>query len=256
MKDLISFIEARTNKKVNLFKYENQKLEANQELVTFNDIVYVIEMKDDSIPSTFSGYYYLLYQINLDFNIIKKVLCNLYKNIKVTKYDKYVLINSPHELYIDSSTINFIESETYCNTYILNLENIKDIDDFKFKVKLFSELPTNVLYKSSSKGTISTYDLILYRCIQLLSTDVNSQYLINLDKINIIDQDLIHIGIGFIENNLNISKTSSALFIHRNTLIYRLDKIKEIFNLDLRNFKDAMIFYLVVNIYFFNKYPQ
>ena len=256
MKDLISFIEAQINKKVKLFKYENQELEESQELVTFDNTVYVIEIKEDFISSTFSGFYYLLFQVDLDFNLLKKVLYNLYKNIKITKYDKYVVINSDQELSIDSSIINFIETETYCNTYILNLGPLKDIAEFEFKVKLFSQLPLNILHESNSKGIISIYDLILYRCVQLLSTDVNSQYLINMDKITIIDKDLIHLGISFIENNLNISKTASELYLHRNTLIYRLDKIKEVFNLDLRHFKDAMMFYLLVTIYLLNKNPK
>ena len=74
MKDLINFIEIQTNKKVNLFKYENQELENNQELVTFNNTVYVIEIEDNFIPSTFSGYYYLLYQANLDFDDFIEIL--------------------------------------------------------------------------------------------------------------------------------------------------------------------------------------
>jgi len=60
------------------------------------------------------------------------------------------------------------------------------------------------------------------------------------------DESLLTTGIKFIENDLNISKTSSVLFLHRNTLIYRLEKIKECLNLDLKNFRDAFIFYLSV----------
>ena len=46
----------------------------------------------------------------------------------------------------------------------------------------------------------------------------------------------------FFENNLNISETSRLLYVHRNTLVYRLDKIQKITGLDLRNFDDAIIF--------------
>lgn len=256
MKDLISFIEAQTNKKVNLFKYENQELENNQELVTFNNIVYVIEINDNFMPSTFSGYYYILYQASLDFDIIKKIFYNLYDNINVSQYDKYVLINSSYELDIDFDTINLIETESYSSTYILALGTLKDSNDLKFKADLFLELLLTNSNKTVSKGLISIYDLILYRCVQLLSKDISSNTLVNLDKMSLIDKDLINIGIGFIENNLNISKASSSLFLHRNTLIYRLDKIKDIFNLDLRIFKDAMIFYLLVNLYLLNENPN
>lgn len=46
----------------------------------------------------------------------------------------------------------------------------------------------------------------------------------------------------FFENNLNVSETSRQLYIHRNTLVYRLDKIQKITGLDLRMFDDAIIF--------------
>ena len=46
----------------------------------------------------------------------------------------------------------------------------------------------------------------------------------------------------FFENNLNVSETSRQLYVHRNTLVYRLDKIEKITGLDLRRFDDAIIF--------------
>lgn len=46
----------------------------------------------------------------------------------------------------------------------------------------------------------------------------------------------------FFENNLNVSETSRQLFIHRNTLVYRLDKIQKITGMDLRRFDDAIYF--------------
>ncbi len=46
----------------------------------------------------------------------------------------------------------------------------------------------------------------------------------------------------FFENNLNVSETSRGLFVHRNTLVYRLEKIKKLTGLDLREFDDAILF--------------
>lgn len=46
----------------------------------------------------------------------------------------------------------------------------------------------------------------------------------------------------FFDNNLNVSETSRQLYVHRNTLVYRLDKIEKITGLDLRKFDDAIIF--------------
>ena len=46
----------------------------------------------------------------------------------------------------------------------------------------------------------------------------------------------------FFENNLNVSETSRKLFVHRNTLVYRLEKIRKLTGLDLREFEHAITF--------------
>jgi len=50
----------------------------------------------------------------------------------------------------------------------------------------------------------------------------------------------------FFENSLNLSETARQLFIHRNTLVYRLDKIQKVMGLDLRNFHDAVTFKIMM----------
>ena len=56
------------------------------------------------------------------------------------------------------------------------------------------------------------------------------------------DQETLFTIQKFFENNLNVSETSRKLFVHRNTLVYRLEKIKKITGLDLREFEDAIVF--------------
>lgn len=50
----------------------------------------------------------------------------------------------------------------------------------------------------------------------------------------------------FFENSLNLSETARQLFIHRNTLVYRLDKIQKVMGLDLRNFHHAVTFKIMM----------
>lgn len=52
----------------------------------------------------------------------------------------------------------------------------------------------------------------------------------------------------FFENNLNVSETSRKLFIHRNTLVYRLDKIHKTTGLDLREFDQAIVFKIALMV--------
>ena len=52
----------------------------------------------------------------------------------------------------------------------------------------------------------------------------------------------------FFENNLNVSETSRRLFVHRNTLVYRLEKIKKLTGLDLREFDHAIVFKIALMV--------
>lgn len=58
----------------------------------------------------------------------------------------------------------------------------------------------------------------------------------------------------FFENNLNVSETSRQLFVHRNTLVYRIEKIKKSTGLDLRNFDDALTFKIALMVVSYMKY--
>ncbi|MCR5147459.1 MAG: helix-turn-helix domain-containing protein [Eubacterium sp.] len=60
----------------------------------------------------------------------------------------------------------------------------------------------------------------------------------------------------FFENSLNVSETSRQLYIHRNTLVYRLDKIQKATNLDLRVFEDAITFKIALMVVKYMKYME
>lgn len=60
----------------------------------------------------------------------------------------------------------------------------------------------------------------------------------------------------FFENSLNVSETSRQLFIHRNTLVYRLDKLQKTTGLDLRVFEDAITFKIALMVVKYMKYME
>jgi len=62
------------------------------------------------------------------------------------------------------------------------------------------------------------------------------------------NKDLIFTAESFFKNDLNITETSEKIFVHRNTLIYRINKIKEISGFDLKKFDDAIRFYMILLI--------
>jgi carbohydrate diacid regulator len=60
----------------------------------------------------------------------------------------------------------------------------------------------------------------------------------------------------FFDNNLNVSETSRQLYIHRNTLVYRLDKLQKTTGLDIRIFEDAITFKIALMVVKYMKYMQ
>ena len=71
------------------------------------------------------------------------------------------------------------------------------------------------------------------------------------ESIDVLDEETLQTIYKFFENNLNVSETSRQLFVHRNTLVYRLDKIERLTGLDLRRFDDAVVFKVAILV---NKY--
>lgn len=94
--------------------------------------------------------------------------------------------------------------------------------------------------------TIVSYDnLGIARLIYQLPTTLCEMFLKEVFKrgsIESLDQETLFTIQRFFENNLNVSETSRKLFVHRNTLVYRLEKIKKLTGLDLREFEDAIVF--------------
>lgn len=97
-----------------------------------------------------------------------------------------------------------------------------------------------------TERSIVSYDKLgIARLIYQLPTTLCDMFLKEVFKrgsIESLDQETLFTIQRFFENNLNVSETSRKLFVHRNTLVYRLEKIKKLTGLDLREFEDAIIF--------------
>ena len=95
------------------------------------------------------------------------------------------------------------------------------------------------------KSIINYENLGLGRIVYQLPTTLCEMFLSEVFKknpIEALDQETLYTINKFFENNLNVSETSRKLFVHRNTLVYRLEKIKKLTGLDLREFDHAIVF--------------
>ena len=97
----------------------------------------------------------------------------------------------------------------------------------------------------TERSIINYENLGIGRLIYQLPTTLCEIFLSEVFKKNSIDsldQETLFTINKFFENNLNVSETSRKLFVHRNTLVYRLEKIKKLTGLDLRQFDHAIVF--------------
>lgn len=122
------------------------------------------------------------------------------------------------------------------------VESIKDLS------KSFTEAQVALEVRKvfdTEKTIVSYENLGIARLIYQLPNslcDVFLKEVFKKDSIESLDHETLFTIQKFFENNLNVSETSRKLFVHRNTLVYRLEKIRKITGLDLREFDDAIIF--------------
>jgi carbohydrate diacid regulator len=101
--------------------------------------------------------------------------------------------------------------------------------------------------------TKSAEEVSLSEIVKCLSATQSNKFLerYNLKKLSKIfdDEDMMATCNCLFENSLNVSSTAKMLYMHRNTLIYRLDKVKRISGLDIRTFNDAVTFSILNLLY-------
>ncbi len=101
--------------------------------------------------------------------------------------------------------------------------------------KVFDTEKTIVSYENLGIGRL-VYQLPSTLC------DIFLQEVFKKGSIESLDRETLMTVQAFFENNLNVSETSRKLFVHRNTLVYRLEKIRKLTGLDLREFDHAITF--------------
>ena len=101
--------------------------------------------------------------------------------------------------------------------------------------KVFDDSITMMSYENLGIGRL-IYQLPTTLCEMFLSE------VFKKGSVESLDEETLFTIQKFFENNLNVSETSRKLFVHRNTLVYRLEKIKKLTGLDLRQFDHAIVF--------------
>ena len=159
---------------------------------------------------------------------------------------KEVTKESPEELESYANSIISAVAKEYNTKVVIGIstvaENLKDLarayKEARISLevgKIFDVEKPIMRYENLGIGRL-IYQLPTTLCEIFLSEVFNKGSLESLDRETFMTVQ------SFFENNLNVSETSRKLFVHRNTLVYRLEKIRKLTGLDLREFDHAVTF--------------
>ena len=153
--------------------------------------------------------------------------------------------------------VDMAESEAMCDVrvaYGTVVSDIRGVTASYREAKMALEV-AKIFYPM--KRTIEYGNLGVGRLIYQLPVDLCQLFVKEIFGDNIpeeIDEEILSTVSKFFENNLNVSETSRQLYIHRNTLIYRIEKLQKATGLDVRVFDDALTLKIALMVVNYMKY--
>lgn len=157
------------------------------------------------------------------------------------------------------ATIEFLEKEGTCNirvSYGTIVNEIKEVSRSYKEAKMALDVG-KIFF--DERNVIAYSELGIGRLIYQLPIPLCKMFIKEIfggKSPDDFDEETITTINKFFENSLNVSETSRQLFIHRNTLVYRLDKLQKSTNLDLRVFEDAITFKIALMVVKYMKYME
>ncbi|MDP4152939.1 MAG: helix-turn-helix domain-containing protein [Bacillota bacterium] len=214
-------------------------------------VVLLVKTSNDSYVSAFEILQTLFPEKNRDFVInVNETDIALVKEVKPgTSYKDLEKVGR--------QIIDTFSSEYYSKSYVGIGTVVGSIKDLARSFKE-AQIALEIGKVFENDKYIVSYDhLGISRLIYQLPTTLCEMFMNEVFKENSIfalDNETLLTIDKFFENNLNVSETARKLFVHRNTLVYRLEKIKKLTGLDIREFDNAITFKfaLMVNRYLVN----
>ena len=136
------------------------------------------------------------------------------------------------------------------------VNELKDVSKSYKEAKMALDVG-KIFYAEKSVAAYST--LGIGRLIYQLPVNLCKLFIQEIFGENIpeeLDEETLVTVNKFFENNLNVSETSRQLFVHRNTLVYRIEKLQKATGLDIRTFDDALTFKIALMVVNYMKYLE
>lgn len=203
--------------------------------------------------------------------IITEVLKGMFSNQAsdyITAVDESSVIlvkaiepDSTHEDLMDmaQTIVSMMNAEAMINVKVAFgtvVQELKDVSKSYKEAKMALDVG-KIFY--AEKNVVAYSTLGIGRLIYQLPVNLCKIFIEEIFGENVpgnLDEETLNTINKFFENNLNVSETSRQLFVHRNTLVYRIAKLQETTGLDLRNFDDALTFKIALMVVNYMKYLE
>jgi carbohydrate diacid regulator len=164
----------------------------------------------------------------------------------VEKTEEYKDLN-----HIAKTIVDMLNTEVMINVrvaYGTIVDNIKDVSKSYKEASMALDVG-RIFYEE--KKVLAYNELGIGRLIHQLPNSLCEMFLREVfsgDAYAQLDKETLSTVNAFFENSLNISETARKMYVHRNTLVYRLEKIQKITGLDVRVFDDALTFKIALMV--------
>lgn len=177
------------------------------------------------------------------FDEVNEILGSTFESdlmVQINEHESVVLVSTnditPYELH------GTLESEALTSVKVIIGNKVTKASELCASYRQLIEM-TELAQLIKQKAQVVTYEALLFpmliKHLKRANSDANFAHARPVG-----DPELEQTALVFFDNNLNITETANELFIHRNTLIYRLNKLEGITGYDIRKFNDAINYYL------------
>lgn len=177
-------------------------------------------------------------KLNLDeLTTIQSLFSDILNNPKqYVESDKLVvLIKEPSEVSFDE-LINSINTDLYHNL------SLYESSFFESEIELKDDMQKKMITLKFDRPYLNDKIMFYDRILSYIDEQAKKMILKQFYE----DEEFLHSMKVFIEKNQNTSEAAKALYLHRNTLINRIDKFYRVTGFDLKKFEDAAIIYLLI----------
>jgi len=227
---------------------EEFPLQTENELVWFNRI-FQNQAQEDKEANPYRFVYFDIEGESVDPILFKSAIEEVFsREIPIlwkNKHEGVIIEDKRHELIDYTQIIDVLMSDLYVNIKFYVGQLHEDLSNIHQRYE--SILATGKLgIKLVKKPVFSYIDILPHMILQFVDNKVKQELVENVLKDFKNDKETLKMIETFINCNLNISLTAKQLYLHRNSLQYRIDKFIEQTNIDIREFHHALAVYFAL----------